>query len=271
MDLFRANAPWSRAALIVKVFEVGPEFTMEAPDQMLLQVSSDLKRRGIALAIGAGWLPGSDMCGYHVEGFSHPGTAQSVARRFQGLGIDVAYVVFDEPLYYGHQYDRENGCRWSPDRVARELAASVKIFRQALTSAQFCDAEPIAFELSGGWTSKILQWTKTFQSATGLPLACFQMDVQWKGPWQQQLSELKTGLRGAGIKLGVMYTGDEKARTGLEWVQQSVQRARAVEANPATAPDQALLQSWMRQPDHILPETQPGTMTNLVLEYAQRR
>jgi hypothetical protein len=111
MDLFRANAPWSRVASIVKVFEVGPEFTMEAPDQMLLQVSSDLKRRGIALAIGAEWLPGSDTCGYRVEGFSHPGTAQSVAERFQRLGIDIAYVAFDEPLYYGHQYDRKNGCR----------------------------------------------------------------------------------------------------------------------------------------------------------------
>jgi hypothetical protein len=39
----------------------------------------------------------------------------------------------------------------------------------------------------------------------------------------------QTGLRGAG-----MYTGDENARTGLEWVQQSVQRARAVEANQVT-------------------------------------
>jgi hypothetical protein len=148
---------------------------------------------------------------------------------------------------------------------------TASIFRQAFPSAQFCDAEPIAFPLSGGWTSTILQWTKTFQSATGVPLACFQADVQWTGPWQQQLSELKTRLHGAGIKLGVMYTGNGNARTGLEWVQQSVQRARAVEANPATAPDQALLQSWMRQPDHMLPETQPGTMTNLVLEYAQRR
>jgi hypothetical protein len=36
-------------------------------------------------------------------------------------------------------------------------------------------------------------------------------------------------------------------------------------------PDQALIQSWTRQPDRMLPENQPGTMTNMILQYAQQR
>jgi hypothetical protein len=120
-------------------------------------------------------------------------------------------------------------------------------------------------------TSTILQWTQAYQSATRQPLACFQADVQWTGPWQQQLAELKNRLHTAGIKLGIIYNGDGNAQTGLQWTQQAEQRIRMVEASPALVPDQALIQSWTRQPDRMLPENQPGTMTNMILQYAQQR
>ena len=40
-----------------------------------------------------------------------------------------------------------------------------------------------------------------------------------------------------------------------------------VEADPSAAPDQVIIQSWMRHPEYNLPETQPGTMTSLVDRY----
>jgi hypothetical protein len=105
MDMFQPNAPWNRAAADMKVFELGPKFVMEASDGMLAQIFADLKRRNIGVAIGASWLPGSDACGKGVEGFTHSGTAESVANRIHRLGGDVEYVVMDEPLYFGHKYN----------------------------------------------------------------------------------------------------------------------------------------------------------------------
>ncbi|HEY0422520.1 MAG TPA: hypothetical protein VGC82_04270, partial [Rhodopila sp.] len=45
------------------------------------------------------------------------------------------------------------------------------------------------------------------------------------------------------------------------------QRFAEVESDPALIPDHAILQTWMPYPTHMLPETQPGTMTWLVNRY----
>ena len=52
MDMFQPNAPWNHAAADVNVFELGPKFVMEASDEMLSQIFSDLKQRNISVAIG---------------------------------------------------------------------------------------------------------------------------------------------------------------------------------------------------------------------------
>jgi hypothetical protein len=236
---------------------------------MLSQIFTDLKRRNIAVAIGASWLPGSDACGKGVEGFTHAGTAQSVANRIQRSGGDVKYVVMDEPLYFGHEYNKQNACQWPVPEVAGKVAGEIAAFQRVFPSARICDVEPVAIP-DAGWVNQIVQWTQAYQAATHQPLACFQADVQWTGPWQQQLTALRNRLHAAGIQLGIIYNGDGNARTGLQWTQQSEQRIRMVEANPLWMPDQALIQSWTQQPDHMLPENQPGTMTNLVLQYVQQ-
>jgi hypothetical protein len=69
--------------------------------------------------------------------------------------------------------------------------------------------------------------------------------------------------------LGIIYNGDGNAQTCLQWTQQSEQRIRMVEASPALMPDQELIQSWTRQPESMLPENEPGTLTNLILQYVR--
>jgi hypothetical protein len=269
MDLFQPAAPWTHAAAVVKVFELGPKFVAEAPDGMLSQIFTDLKRRNIAVAIGASWLPGGDGCGKGVEGFSHPGTAESVADRIHRLGGDVKYVVMDEPLYFGHQYTKQNACGWPIPEVARRVAAGIAAFQKVFPAAQICDVEPVGIPIAD-WSDEILQWTQAYQAATRQRLACFQADMQWTGTWQQQVRVLKPRLRSAGIELGIIYNGDGTAQTGVAWTQQAEQRFRMIEADPALMPDQALIQSWTRQPDHMLPENRPGTLTHLVLKYVQQ-
>ena len=268
MDMFQPGASWNKAAAAVQVFELGPKFVMEASDGMLAQIFADLKRRRIAVAIGASWLPGGDTCGKGVEGFTHPGTAKSVADRLHRLGGDVRYVVMDEPLYFGHKYDKQHACRWSIPEVAQNVAIAIAAFRQMFPSTEVCDAEPIAIS-DPGWVEEIAQWTQAYKTATAHTLACFHADVQWSGPWRTQLSALRARLHASGIQLGIIYNGDGSAQSGVEWTRQSEARFRMVESNPALIPDQALLQSWTRQPERMLPETLPGTMTHLVLQYLE--
>ena len=270
LDMFQPDAAWHRAAARVQVFELGPRFVIEAPDSTLAQIFTDLERRQIALAIGASWLPGGDTCGRGVEGFTHPGTADSVANRIHRLGGNVQYVVLDEPLYFGHRYDKQNACRWSIPEVAHNIAAGIAAFQRMFPQARICESEPVATP-DAGWIEDIMQWTQAFKAATGRPLACFHADVQWSGPWQQQLSQLRSRLHAAGIQLGIIYNGDGTAQSGIEWTGQSEERFRMVENGAGLVPDQALLQSWTRQPDRMLPEDKPGTMTWLVNQYVDRK
>jgi hypothetical protein len=136
--------------------------------------------------------------------------------------------------------------------------------------ARICESEPVATP-DAGWIEDIMQWTQAFKAATGQPLACLHADVQWSGPWQQQLPELRSRLHAAGIQLGIIYNGDGNAQSGIEWTRQSEQRFRTVENGARLVPDQALLQSWTRQPDHMLPEDKPGTMTWLVNQYVDSK
>src|SRR5580658_4297419 len=55
LDLFHPDAPWAEAGRQLTVFKVGPSFVDSAPDDVLRQAFSDLKRRGIAL----GWEMGA--------------------------------------------------------------------------------------------------------------------------------------------------------------------------------------------------------------------
>ena len=44
-----------------------------------------------------------------------------------------------------------------------------------------------------------------------------------------------------------------------------------IESNLAMIPDHAIIQIWARWPKKMLPEDQPGTLTNLVLKYGKAR
>jgi hypothetical protein len=64
--------------------------------------------------------------------------------------------------------------------------------------------------------------------------------------------------------------GGRKEESDNVWTRESEQRFRIVESNPSMIPDHAIIQIWARWPKKMLPEDQPGTLTNLVLKYKAR-
>jgi hypothetical protein len=104
------------------------------------------------------------------------------------------------------------------------------------------------------------------------PLSFFHADVAWNGPRQQQLPAVKSRINAAGLKFGIIYDGGGgKEESDSEWTREAEQRFRLVESNPSMIPDHAIMQTWARWPKKMLPEDQPGTLTNLVLKYDKAR
>ena len=268
--LFSADARWSKAASKIQVFKVSTQLVMSGSDALLSRMFADLKRRNIGLAVEALILSeGPNQCGRGFEGYSASRTMQVMAERIRKLGGDLRYVAMDEPLWYGHHYDKKNACQSSYEDLARDVAQKVVMLRAVFPDVKIGDIEPLGS--SGDWTNEIIQWAQAYRAAVGQPLSFVDADINWSGPaWHQQLTAMAKGLRGIGVALAITYNGDGSDKTGLQWTEHAEQRFNAVESDPLTKPDIAVLQTWMPQPAHFLPEDEPGTLCWLVNRYASR-
>jgi hypothetical protein len=261
LDVFRPDAPWSKSASQVRVFETTGGLIFRESEETLQRVFADLKRRHISLAIEGGMLNGVGPsghfeCGRGVEGYGAAGSMRVIANRIKKNGGELAYIAMDEPLWYGHHFRGTNACQASPEYLARQIAGELKGVREIFPDVKVGDIEPIAPPKPADWTDQVLAWTRTWRQITGEPFDFVRADVAWTGPWRRELPELKHN-----------GGGDGRAQTDEIWTAMAAPRFRAVEADPQMAPEQAVIQTWVRWPTHMLPETQSGTLTNLLLQY----
>jgi hypothetical protein len=267
MDLFAPQAPWSRAASQVKVFQASTQFFSKAPDQMLTRMFEDLKRRHIALSLSALILSGDGQCGEGVEGYSAPRQMLAIANRIKKLGGTLSYVAMDGPFMGGHFYSGPRACHSSVEAIAKDVAEKVKQMRAVFPDLQVGDIEPVGVTEPAGWANSLIEWTRAYKVAVGEPLAFVHCDMQWRGPWQAQLHMLETQLRADGTRIGVIYNGFAADKTDEEWVQHAENHFNTLERDEPLVPDDAVIQTWNRHPSRFLPETQPGTLTYLVNRY----
>ena len=276
LDLFKPDAPWERSAGRLTVFGTTGALLNRESDETLQTVFADLKRRHIALAIEGGMLTGVGPsgqfeCGRGVEGFAAAGTTRRLAQRIKRNGGELAYIAMDEPLWYGHHVTSANACQWSPEYLARQIAGELKGVREIFPNVKVGDVEPIAAPppQPADWTDQVIAWSWTWRQVTGEPFAFVRADVVWTGPWRQALPALKRKLHAEHLTYSLIYGGggQGRAETDQVWTEEAAQRFHAVEADPQMAPDQAVMQTWVRWPSHMLPETEAGTLTNLLLQY----
>lgn len=191
-----------------------------------------------------------------------------VARRIQRLGGDLRYFAMDEPALWGHEYSGKRACQYSLQEVASRVAEGVRMMRAVFPDVQVGDIEPIGAD-SPSWLATLRQWPQAYRAATGTPLAFTHADMQWRDNWQNMLVQVRQSARSQGIPFGVIFDGN--GDTDQQWVQTAMQRYKQIEANPATRPDEVIIQSWDQRPTRMLPETMPGTLTNLALRIVQSR
>ena len=272
MDLFQPGSPWRTAAASVRVFQVSTQFVTKASDDMLRIVLADLQRRNISLAMAALILSGDGNCGYQVEGYSAPRTMAAAARRIKNLGGNLRYIAMDSPLWFGRFVSRSpRACHSSMETLANDIAAKVNAIRQYFPDVVIGDIEPLGVRQPDDWVEELTTWAEVYRKIVGTPLAFLHADVNWRGPWREQIKPLSDKLHAHGMEFGVICNGFAIDKTPAEWVANADEHVRAVEAIPGLRLDQVVIQTWMRQPDRFLPESQPGTLTNFVLQYLRTR
>jgi len=273
MQLFEDNARWVNAAANVKAFKTTTQFVVGATDEQLAKMFAGLKKRKISFAMETLMLPPGDKgCGKGIEGYLDPNGLQSVIERIRRLGGDLRYVAMDEPLWFGHTSNQPNACHSPIESLAQSVAFRISVIKKVFPDVEIGDIEPMATpEQPNDWMDEINQWIQAYQKATGFPLRFFDADVTWAGPWQSQLRSLTTHLSAAKISFGIIFNGDPTDSTGVAWTTHAEERFSRVENDPTIIPQRAVLQSWTLQPSHMLPETEPGTMTYLVDRYTSRK
>jgi hypothetical protein len=273
MQLFDPHSPWEKSATKVTVFKISMQFASRSTEADLTTLITDLHRRGIGLAIEMGMLKNDRGCG-KGEGYMPaklPGLAMS---RIKRLGGEVDYIAMDEVVFFGHERNwPKNGippCKDPLPDLVKDVAATITGIQQYFPQVKIGTIEPITG--NHGFNPKqlvqdYLAFADLYHTATGNTLAFFHADIAWRSKdWQRAIAPLNAGLRARGIRFGVIIGGDPDYTDDLSWTRAGLHQLSVLNANPATAPDDIIIQSWQPLPTHFLPETTPGTTTWMLLE-----
>jgi hypothetical protein len=276
MSLFQPGAPWANAASKLSVFKVSAQFVLGAPDAMLRTVFENMRERHVQMAVEMGAVVRLDPCGLG-EGYAPADMPDRIGRRLHNLNLTLDYMAADEPVWYTHEKTwgaAKNGapnCAYPLTVVAQRVGMSVNSLRRYFPSIQVGDIEPVG---SGRISQPQLvadyaQFTQLLEGQIGQRLAFFHADVAWHTDWLPMIAPLKRQMHALGVPFGVIIGGSPENTSEEEWVRTGLQRLEELNRNPATRPDDVVIQSWQRFPTHMLPESAPGTSTYLLLQ-AQR-
>jgi hypothetical protein len=206
------------------------------------------------------------------------GAGRTLAERLKSLGADPQFFGMDEPLYFGHVFESQNGkigCHSSIADIARDVANKVRQIRTVFPGVPFGEAEPLTFRPGDAWfkndvwLSDLSQWFDAYQAAVGDRLAFFRLDLWWGMPWQTHMPALTALLARKGIPLQVIYNGDGQDNTDAVWIAHAVAHFKEFESGSWPKPAAAAIQYWSPNPTHVLPESNPLTGTGLINRYVQ--
>ena len=140
--LFSEPSLWATGLARIDVMQLRAPYIARQPAQSAAYAAF-LKAHGIAIAAVMQVMP-AETCGQGVEGLmSHKGI-DFYPRAIKKAGIDLDWVLMDEPLYFGHDYVGKNACRFSIAEVAQGVAQSEAVIRGYHPSARFVLSEPVS-------------------------------------------------------------------------------------------------------------------------------
>jgi hypothetical protein len=268
MQLFAPDAPWPTGMAHIDVMQLRAPWFLRMPAPAVQQVTNFLKQHNMALAVPLGFVS-SDTCGEGVEGIGSARGQAVYPREMKKLGIDLDYVVMDEPLYYGHDYGGKNACNFSIEQVAESVAINVKMIRSYYPKVQFVLVEPEQGLPGGvGELSRFLDLYKF--KLHELPMAV-RFDIAWgqedkfHKEWHRNIPAFIQMLKARGIGYSIIYdAGRVNGRipdTDAGWIASAKANVADWKATIHEKPAQEVIQTWSPNPFRIVPEKAPTTMT----------
>ena len=114
--------------------------------------------------------------------------------------------------------------------------------------------------------AELEKWPEIYRKATGTSLAFIHCDLNWSEHSMRNLIPLARALQEQHVPLGIIYNGGT-ADTDEGWAAGAESHFTEIETDLGIIPDDAIFQSWVILPSHLLPETKFGTLTNIVHTY----
>ena len=260
--LFDPAAPWRTVAAHVAVFKIYPQLLQTASDAELQAMFANLAARHIALALETPILSGISTCGSAGD----PPWPRLVSR-LKRLNADLRLVAMVGPVTDGHTAVAASGpCHRSMDQIADDAAHTIQMMQSYYPELEFGEIESVGHGRSPT-PDEIAAWLEAYKRRTGKPIRFLHTDVTWGGPWQAPLAAVARLCRAAGVPLGVIYKGDFSDLSNAAFTAHALREADEVEALLGGPPDQVVFQSWENFPRRALPESDPTTMTGLVMQY----
>jgi hypothetical protein len=237
MDLFRSDSGWKTIEGSIRVFKIGPGFVQQGAEADLRLIFSELKRRNIKLALEIGMATRSEHCNQNTEAYGAPGLVEGLLGRVKRLGGDVNYIVMDEPLYYGREYQGGGACHLTVKQVAADVAPNVKLAKSMFPNVEIGDVDVVYF--SKEFIQATEMWVDAYREARGFNLAFLHADVGWSRASMKNLVPLAGFVRSRGVKFGVIYNGNAGDETDESWVRGTMEHFTYIESGLGLIPDQA--------------------------------
>ena len=267
------GAAWSTVLRRLSVFQFSEKYAVHGDAKELGDLISLLAQNNVAVAVQGIPLIATKACGLGVESFGTSDETLIAVRRLQSLGAHVEYIVFDEPLYYGHFFPGARttvGCRLPIGVVVDQVVDRERALRQAAPGVRIGDVEPFGLKdvATNEWTTAYREWLERYRDRAGHDWDFVQADIVWTRPnWREQFLPALETIRSAHLQWGAMYTADARVSTNIEWAQQISAAYRQLEGELAIHPPQPVIASWTDFPRANLPETEPASLTGAALGY----
>jgi hypothetical protein len=268
MRLFDQPSPWPTGLAHVNVMQLRAPWFMRTPPQTGHAVTDFLNQHNIALAVPMGFVS-SDTCGQGVEGIGGARQQNVYPREMKKRGIDLAYAVMDEPLYYGHDYAGKNACQFSISQVVDSVVENVKMVRSYYPNIQFVWVEPEQ-ALPGG-VGEMSRFLDLYKARLGEYPASVRFDVawgrqdKWTREWHTDLPGFVQMLKARGIGYGIIYdAGHVNGRvpdTDAAWIASAKANVADWTSTIHDQPNQIIIQTWSPNPVRVTPESDLTTMT----------
>lgn len=277
VKLGQDGAAWSHVLHRLAVFQFTEKYAVHGDLDEIKALIAQLHANHVDIALQGIPLVATTRCGLGVESFGTKEETLVAAKRLQTAGADLKYIVFDEPLYFGHFFRGGRntvGCQLSLSDVLGQIGEREQALRAAIPGIRIGDVEPFGLADVGtsDWTSAYQTWLTAYRQANGHSWDLVQADIVWNRPnWREQFLPALKAIKDSGAPWGVMYTAAAHATSNSDWASQVSRDYHSLEGEMGVRPPQAVIASWTDYPRADLPETDSNTLTGAAFNYLKYR